>query len=128
VTGTLNSTPNTDFDIVFYTSPNGDGEGVFQDHMTVRTDASGNATFTITLPGAAETDYVSATATSLVILPTGEGFAFNTSEFSAPVTAAVTPPPDDANNGLGNNPGRLDPGNPGRGHRRREELVALMQE
>ena len=57
-------------------------------------------------------------------------FAINTSEFSVPVTAAVTPPTDDANSGLGNNPGRFDPGNPRRGHRkhdRRAELPALME-
>ena len=114
VTGTLNSTPNTDFDIAFYTSPTADGEGqTFRDHISVRTDASGNATFAVTLAGATENDFVTATATSLVF--TSDFLLLNTSEFSAPVTAAVTPPPGDANHGHGNDDDHLDEDNPGQG-------------
>jgi hypothetical protein len=80
-----------------------------------------------TLPGAAESDYVTATATGLVVISTGEFFALNTSEFSAPVTAAVTPPPGDANHGHGNDPDGFDDDNPGRGRGRHRLIDELME-
>jgi hypothetical protein len=115
VTGTINTTPNAQVDVAFYTSPTADGEGQsFQDHVMVTTDASGNASFAITLPGATASDYITATATSIAFT---SDFAVlvNTSEFSAPVTAAVTPPPGDANHGHGNDPDHVDDDNPGQG-------------
>jgi hypothetical protein len=80
----------------------------------VTTDASGNASFAVTLPGATASDFITATATSIAFT---SDFAvlINTSEFSAPVTAAVTPPPGDANHGHGNDPDHVDDDNPGQG-------------
>lgn len=86
VSGNLNSTPNTQFRIEFYTNttpdPSGNGEGeTFLSAQTVTTDGSGNvnisAAFPTTQIPAGRT--VCATATNLT---TGD-----TSEFSANVTA-----------------------------------------
>jgi hypothetical protein len=94
VKGTLNSTPNTTFELEFFAStasdPSGNGEGelFLQPPVSVKTDANGNASFTATVsnpaPAAAAVGiragaggpFISATATD----PTG-----NTSEFSAAV-------------------------------------------
>ncbi len=92
IQGTLNSTPNTTFEIDFYSnaacdgSGNGEGEkvfNVFNDNHPVTTDAGGNASIDITLPRAVPAARVlTATATD----PQG-----NTSEFS----------PCDASNAVG---------------------------
>jgi hypothetical protein len=90
--GTLNSTPNTIFTIDFYdnTSPNAAGfvEGErYLGSIVVTTDASGNATFDVTLPVAtALGELITATATD----PEG-----NTSEFSRR-TILTNPPVADA--------------------------------
>jgi hypothetical protein len=86
LTGTLNNTRNTFVALTFYTNPTADGEGQeVQQTVEVVTDASGNATFAVTLPDAGADDYVTATATSIRFK--GDTFAVNPSEFSAPVTA-----------------------------------------
>ena len=79
IQGSLNSTPNTIFQIDFYSSaaldPSGNGEGaLFFGTTPVTTDANGDATFDVTFPIALETGRViTATASD----PKG-----NTSEFS----------------------------------------------
>jgi parallel beta-helix repeat protein len=80
IAGTLNSTANTTFTIDFYrntscdTSNNGEGESRVG-HVTVTTDASGNATINATGLTAVPVGQV---ATAVAIDPNG-----NTSEFSA---------------------------------------------
>ena len=80
IQGSLNSTPNTTFQIDFYTSaaldPTGNGEGAqFLNTTSVTTDGNGNATINASFPVALGTGrVVTATATD----PNG-----NTSEFSA---------------------------------------------
>lgn len=80
IQGSLNSTPNTTFQIDFYTSAaldsSGNGEGAqFFNTTSVTTDGSGNATINASFPVALGTGrVVTATATD----PSG-----NTSEFSA---------------------------------------------
>ncbi|HEX8073006.1 MAG TPA: LamG-like jellyroll fold domain-containing protein [Pyrinomonadaceae bacterium] len=89
VQGTLNSTPNTQFTVEFFSSPTcdaaGNGEGqTYLGAATVTTDASCVATINATLPSATSAgQVVTATATD----PNG-----NTSEFSAcrTVTGALT--------------------------------------
>lgn len=85
ITGTLNSSASTTFDIHFYSSPSGDGSGfgeggVYLGTDSVTTDGSGNATINTTLIGVtvASGHAVTATATD----PSN-----NTSEFSGLVTA-----------------------------------------
>ena len=86
IQGSLNSLPNTTFDIDFYSSaavdPSGNGEGAqFFGTTSVSTNGSGNATINVTFPVAlAAGRVITATATD----PNG-----NTSEFSAadPTTA-----------------------------------------
>ncbi|MDH3602705.1 MAG: thrombospondin type 3 repeat-containing protein, partial [Candidatus Tectomicrobia bacterium] len=87
ITGTLNSTPNTEFRLEFFANsqcdPSGFGEGeTFLGFTNIQTDGSGNAGFTANLP-VPEGQVVTATATD----PDG-----NTSEFSACNVEAV---PDD---------------------------------
>ena len=80
IQGSLNSTPNTTFQIDFYSNaaldPSGNGEGAqFFNTTSVNTDGSGNATINVTFPAALQTGrIITATATD----PNG-----NTSEFSA---------------------------------------------
>ncbi|MGI9106685.1 MAG: FG-GAP-like repeat-containing protein, partial [Pyrinomonadaceae bacterium] len=81
VDGTLNSTPNTTFNIQFFASqtcdPSGNGEGQdLRGTATVTTDDTGNASFTdfISGGGGGANEFITATATD----PAG-----NTSEFSA---------------------------------------------
>ena len=82
ILGTLNSTPNTTFNIDFYSNamcdPSGNGEGAMpfgSSSAVVTTDANGNGTFNITFPVSLPAGRVlTATATD----PSG-----NTSEFSA---------------------------------------------
>ncbi|HZI60435.1 MAG TPA: Calx-beta domain-containing protein [Pyrinomonadaceae bacterium] len=87
ILGSLNSTPNTTFQIDFYSNaavdPSGHGEGaLFFSTTSVTTNASGNASIDVTFPIALPSGRViSATATD----PNG-----NTSEFSAaPASAAA---------------------------------------
>jgi hypothetical protein len=94
VNGTINTAPNSDISIVLYTTT-ADGEGrTIADSQTppITTDASGNASFSITLPNATATDYVTATATHIFISQTTDDFSINTSEFSAPVPTEPPPP------------------------------------
>jgi CSLREA domain-containing protein len=85
VEGTLNSTPNTDFELDFYKNdecdPSLHGEGqTFLGSTTVTTDGSGNVSFSETVPGSLPAGkFVTGTATD----PNG-----NTSELSL-----CTPPP-----------------------------------
>lgn len=80
IQGTLTSTPNTTFQIDFYTNaavdPSGNGEGALFFHTTpVTTNGSGNATINVVVPAVLSAGRViTATATD----PSG-----NTSEFSA---------------------------------------------
>jgi hypothetical protein len=91
ISGTINSEANVDLDIALYSNPAGGDEGqTFLLHFPVRTDASGNATFTQDLPTASQTDSYTATATELFVLPNNETFAINTSEFSDPATPGGT--------------------------------------
>ncbi|HEV8606245.1 MAG TPA: hypothetical protein VGQ99_12805 [Tepidisphaeraceae bacterium] len=79
IKGSLNSTPNSTFDLEFFASvaadPTGFGEGrTFLISTAVNTDVSGDATFTISVPGALlQGAVITATATSA---------AGSTSEFS----------------------------------------------
>ena len=94
ITGTVNSTANTDLDIAIYSNPTQEREGrVFIEHFQVRTDGSGNASFSRPLPTASRTDWYTATATELFVVSTNDIFAINTSEFSVPVGGTVTPTP-----------------------------------
>lgn len=87
IQGTLNSTPNTTFQIDFYSNAAVDGSGhgegaLFFNTTPVTTDASGNATFNVTFPMALPTGRtITATATS----PSG-----STSEFSAADVMSAT--------------------------------------
>jgi hypothetical protein len=89
VGGLLNSTPNTTFLLDFYANteadPSGYGEGErWLGSATVTTDAAGNASFNVLVPGATGTgEFLTATATDA---------AGNTSEFSGAI--AVAPPPN----------------------------------
>jgi CSLREA domain-containing protein len=81
VSGTLNSTPNATFTVQFFANaapnPSGFGEGQnFLGSAPVTTDATGNVSFTITLPTAlpANQPFITMTATDA---------GNNTSEFSA---------------------------------------------
>ncbi|HYY59410.1 MAG TPA: Calx-beta domain-containing protein, partial [Pyrinomonadaceae bacterium] len=78
IMGTLNSTPNTQFRIEFFSNPacdpSGFGEGkTFIGAKTITTNAAGDVNINVTLPVAAPDNYVTATVTS------NSG---NTSEFS----------------------------------------------
>jgi hypothetical protein len=92
ITGSLNSTPSTTFRLEFFsgvsTDPSGFGEGeTFLGFTNVTTDASCNASYSVTFPVSADAQAFSATATD----PDG-----NTSEFSgsSPLpTATPTPTP-----------------------------------
>ena len=98
VSGTLNSLANTVYTIDFYANPQADPSGYGQGQFylgstTVTTDASGNASFTVTnLAKTSPGEQVSATATG----PHG-----STSEFSAdvPVLAASAGGPYSINEG-----------------------------
>ena len=87
IQGSLNSSPNTAFQIDFYSNaaldPSGNGEGAqFFGTTSVNTDSNGNATINVTFPAALPAGRViTATATN----PNG-----NTSEFSAGNPAGAT--------------------------------------
>lgn len=89
ISGTLNSTPNSTFALDFFASQIWDtthyGEGQkYLGSISVTTDASGNASFTATMPGVPSGfNYFAATATD------ANG---NTSEFCYDPEAAPTPP------------------------------------
>ncbi len=79
IIGTLNSVPNSTFTLQFFSNsscdPSGFGEGeLVMGTTNVATDASGNASFSVTFPPATPGDTVTATATDV---------NNNTSEFSA---------------------------------------------
>ncbi|HEX8071742.1 MAG TPA: FG-GAP-like repeat-containing protein [Pyrinomonadaceae bacterium] len=80
ITGTLNSTTNTQYRVEFFSNPtcdasaNGEGQ-TFLGFTVVITDGAGNATFSVPLPGGVAGQFITATAT--------ESVSGNTSEFSA---------------------------------------------
>ncbi len=85
VQGTLNAAASETFTIQFFSNPTADPSGFGQGQtylgsITVKTDSSGNASFTATLPAVTAGFVVSATATD----PNG-----NTSEFSQDVTVTT---------------------------------------
>jgi hypothetical protein len=85
--GTLNAAASETFTIQFFSNttpdPSGYGQGqTYLGSITVTTDASGNASFTASLPPVAVGLAISATATD----PAG-----NTSEFSQDITATAAP-------------------------------------
>ncbi len=90
INGTLNSTPNTSFYIEFYSNqaadPSGHGEG--QTYLgalsNVMTNASGNATFTASLPTAPPQGQMMITATT-----SDNADLANTSEFSQAIQATT---------------------------------------
>ncbi len=88
ITGSLNSTPSETFLIEFFASPtanpSGYGEGkTYLGDTSVTTDASGNASFSVTVPvGDLVGQVLSATATDP---------GNNTSEFSADIPVKATP-------------------------------------
>ncbi len=89
IAGDLDSRPNTTYVLDFYANlacdPTGHGEGQQAFGATsVTTDASGHATFSVSLPGLPMGRYLTATATDA---------NDNTSEFSACFAAASTLPP-----------------------------------
>jgi hypothetical protein len=84
VLGTLSSTPSTSFTLDFYANsaadPSGFGQGQFYlGAEAVTTDASGNASFLVTLP--------SDTSAGEMISATATDSSGDTSEFSADITA-----------------------------------------
>ena len=90
ITGTLNSTPSTQFDIEFFASPTADRQGKFYiGRAQVNTDAAGNGSF-ILPSAAANTGGVpsgySITATALGGNDPNDPNAGETSEFSDSVT------------------------------------------
>jgi hypothetical protein len=77
IKGTLGSAPNRTFNVQFFSNPSGNEGKTFVGQTGVRTDASGNATFTFTPTNkVAVGRTITATAT--------DSAASNTSEFSAP--------------------------------------------
>jgi len=81
ITGTLNSAANTNYRVEFFANdaidPSGHGEGqIFLKSMNVPTDASGNASFNVSVPQIGANQRVTATATD----PAGA-----TSEFSGAI-------------------------------------------
>jgi uncharacterized repeat protein (TIGR01451 family) len=91
VVGTLNSTPNSTFTVQFFANttadPSGYGQGkTYLGQLTgVKTDASGNASFTFFAPVGVAGQFLSATATD----PNG-----NTSEFARDIQAIHVPSAD----------------------------------
>jgi hypothetical protein len=89
ISGSLNADPNTTYTIQFFSNasadPSGHGQGQnFLGSITATTDASGNVTFTATIPvGLTAGQFISATATD----PAG-----NTSEFSQDVAVTAAAP------------------------------------
>ncbi|MDX1430905.1 MAG: cadherin-like domain-containing protein, partial [Gammaproteobacteria bacterium] len=96
ITGTLNSTANTDFVIEFFASTSGDPSGHGEAHrfigaVSVTTDISGNASFSQNFAEMVSLgEHITATAT----VDLGGGFFGSTSEFAQNVLASPpnTPP------------------------------------
>jgi hypothetical protein len=87
ITGTVATTPTTNSVILFFSNPStSSAQGkAFLGSTIAKTDGSGHATFTVTLPTAvAPGDTVTATAND---------FFDTTSEFSAPLAVPLPPPP-----------------------------------
>jgi hypothetical protein len=89
--GTIDSTPDTNFRIEFFSSPSGDtsgyGEGqTYLGFAAVLTDGSGNAAFNTTFAGVSVADGHVVTATATVV---NAGVFEDTSEFSAYVAATA---------------------------------------
>ena len=95
LTGTLDSNASTGYRIELFSSPTGDasgqGEGaVYLGATTVTTDASGRASFSVTLTGVAVSVGHAVSATATVDL--GGGSYGSTSEFAANVAATAVAP------------------------------------
>ena len=87
IIGNINSTPNTNFTLEFYSVPvadaSGNGEGqTLLTSQPISTDSTGNANFSFNI-GAAPTGFITATATNI-----GTG---DTSEFSNAFSTAALP-------------------------------------
>jgi hypothetical protein len=81
IEGTLNTTPNEDYDIEFYSNPSGGDEGkIYIGDTLGTTDSSGNATFTFSP--------TTAVAAGRTITAVSHNTAGDTSEFSVPRTVA----------------------------------------
>jgi len=90
ITGTLNSEPNKTYRLEFFANtaadPSGYGEGeTYLESISVTTDASGNASFTLPYSGDLTGQKITATATELV----GGSTPGSTSEFSQAVSATI---------------------------------------
>jgi trimeric autotransporter adhesin len=88
ITGTFNSTANTNFRLEFFSNPtadpSGNGEGqTFLGFVNVTTNASGNATFNPTFAAVPAGQFITATATNLT--------TNNTSEFASARVVTGTP-------------------------------------
>lgn len=81
VQGTLNSVPNTVFQVQFFSSPSGNQGKKVVGIDSLTTDANGNATFNSPVRKVAGGQRITATAIDFV--------SGNTSEFSAPVTVVA---------------------------------------
>jgi CSLREA domain-containing protein len=87
ITGKLSSRPNSGYDLRFYSNPSGNEGKKFIGQKFVKTDGSGNASFTFSPTAAvSKGQTVTATATS-VNLDASNG---DTSEFSAPKTVGLS--------------------------------------
>jgi hypothetical protein len=97
VLGTLDSEASTHFRIEFFSNrevdPSGRGEGAtFIGAADVETNAAGHVDFDAALPVAlTQDDYVTATATKVLLVPGPGPLAVRTSEFSPAVQAAAAP-------------------------------------
>jgi hypothetical protein len=90
VTGSIHTTPNTTVEIYLYAGTD-DGEGrlVLERVTPFETDAAGNGTFTVNLPGANASDRITAIATAHTF--SAEEINANTSEFAPPPTPQDRP-------------------------------------
>lgn len=86
ITGTLNSTPSTTFELEFFASASGDEGQQFLGTTSVTTDASGNASFTAVLTATPVGPVITATVMNSSVIALEHR---STSEFSNPVSAAA---------------------------------------
>jgi uncharacterized repeat protein (TIGR01451 family) len=101
ITGTLQSVPQTQFQLEFFSSPasNGPGFGEGETFLgsaasVIATDSNGNASFSVTLPVAVAPDqFLTATATNVGAsgLVSGDTSAFSTTRPDVAVTLSATP-------------------------------------
>ena len=110
ISGTLNSTPNRNFQIDLYRNtaadPSGHGEGqVYLGHTSLATDVSGNGTYTFNSTGSFTGQFIAATATDTTSGDTSEFSAsvIATNSVSAPPVITFTGPFSSSNGGFGFN-------------------------